>query len=92
MHLQSLPRHRGSKHFSVTKAYALDLICKRIGVVPSEVVASGDEDNDLPMLSFAGYGIAMGNASQLVKDAADYITFSNDENGVAAALDYLGVI
>lgn len=76
----------------ITKAYALNLLCKKMGINFNEVVAFGDEDNDLPMLNFAGFGVAMGNASQAVKDAADYITATNDEDGVAAALTFLGII
>ena len=76
----------------VTKAYALDLLCKKMGIDPKEVVAFGDEDNDLPMLNFAGFGVAMGNASQPVKDAADHVTATNDEDGVAAALAFLEII
>jgi Cof subfamily protein (haloacid dehalogenase superfamily) len=88
----SVPQFVEFTRKGVTKAYALDLICKKIGIGPTDVVAFGDEDNDLPMLSFAGLGVAMGNASQLVKNAADYVTATNDEDGVAAALSYLGVI
>ena len=76
----------------VTKAYALDLLCKKMGIDPMEVVAFGDEDNDLPMLNFSGFGVAMGNASQLVKDTADHVTTTNDEDGVAVALEVLGII
>lgn len=76
----------------VTKAYALKLLCEKMNISADEVVAFGDEDNDLPMLNFSGFGIAMGNAAQRVKNVADYVTTSNDEDGVARALAFLGII
>ena len=48
-----------------------------------EIVAVGDGYNDLSMIQFAGLGVAMGNAQEPVKKAADYITLSNEEDGVA---------
>ena len=47
----------------------------------------GDANNDLELLKFAGLGIAMGNASDYVKSLADDVTDSNDENGVAKAIE-----
>jgi len=50
-------------------------------------VAVGDGYNDLSMIQFAGLGVAMGNAQEPVKKAADYITLSNEEDGVAAVVN-----
>ena len=52
------------------------------------MIAIGDGYNDLSMIKFAGLGIAMGNAQEPVKKAADYITLSNEEDGVAEALEH----
>lgn len=52
-----------------------------------EVMAIGDQDNDLPMLQVAGFSVAMGNATPEVKALADVITLSNAEDGVAAAIE-----
>ena len=52
-----------------------------------EMVAVGDGYNDLSMIQFAGLGVAMGNAQEPVKKVADYITFSNEEDGVAVVVD-----
>lgn len=52
----------------------------------SEVIAIGDNYNDINMIEFAGLGIAMGNAPDAVKQCADDITLSNDEDGVAKAI------
>ena len=53
---------------------------------PEEIMALGDANNDIEMLQFAGLGVAMGNSSQHVKNLADYVTDSNEENGVATAI------
>lgn len=70
----------------VTKFNALKQIGEICNVKPEEMIAFGDEDNDIPMLELVGYGIAMGNASEGVKKCADMITGTNDEDGVANAL------
>jgi hydroxymethylpyrimidine pyrophosphatase-like HAD family hydrolase len=57
------------------------------GVPLDQVVAMGDQANDLPMLEQAGFGIAMGNAPDAVKKRADAVTASNDDDGVAKAID-----
>lgn len=71
----------------VNKGQALKEACAVLGYSPDEVMAFGDADNDIEMLEFAKYGIAMANASQVCKNAAKYVTLSNDEDGIAAALD-----
>ena len=50
-------------------------------------MAFGDGDNDTVMLQEVGFGVAMGNAEEQVKRAADYITLTNDEEGVAEAIE-----
>ncbi len=72
----------------VTKALGLDRLCSYLHIRPEEVLAIGDSENDLDMLRFAGIEVAMGNASEAVKQCADYITDSNDEDGVANAIRY----
>ena len=56
-------------------------------VYKRQVIAIGDGYNDLSMIKFAGLGIAMGNAQEPIKKAADYITLSNEEDGVAEAIN-----
>ena len=56
------------------------------GVTVAQTMAVGDTENDLAIIRAAGVGVAMGNATAAVKSAADYITTSNDEDGVAAAI------
>jgi Cof subfamily protein (haloacid dehalogenase superfamily) len=74
-------------HPDVSKANALKFITERLGIQPEEVLAIGDNHNDIEMLRFAGLGIAMGNAHEEVKSVADYVTLKNTEDGVAVALE-----
>lgn len=76
-------------HKKANKAEALRMICSHYGIKREEVMAIGDGYNDIPMLKWAGTGVAMGNAPEEVKKAADLVTFSHDEQGVAHALRQL---
>jgi hydroxymethylpyrimidine pyrophosphatase-like HAD family hydrolase len=73
----------------VTKAWALERLCARLGVQREEVVAVGDMENDLAMLAWAGHAVAVANAQQDVLDAADEVTASNLDDGVAQVLERL---
>jgi len=68
------------------KGLALQVLADHYDVKREEVLAIGDSYNDLDMIRWAGIGIAMANARPEVKAAADHVTASNDENGVAEAL------
>ncbi len=74
-------------HPTVSKANALKQITQELAIKPEEVIAFGDNHNDIGMLRFAGLGIAMGNAHDEVKAAADYVTSTNAEDGVAVAIE-----
>lgn len=58
-----------------------------LGIKKEEIMACGDSQNDLAMIKAAGLGVAMGNSTEEVKKAADYITLTNEEDGVAAAIE-----
>jgi len=73
----------------VTKAFALERVCARLGVAPAEVVAIGDMPNDLTMLAWAGRGIAVANADPEVLATVDEVTASNEDDGVAMVLERL---
>ena len=62
------------------------------GISRDEIMAFGDADNDLDMISFAGIGVVMGNGTERMKEIADYITASVDEGGVVEALRHFGLI
>jgi Cof subfamily protein (haloacid dehalogenase superfamily) len=70
-----------------SKGRALTILAAYLGVAPGETVAIGDHLNDIPMLISAGLGVAMANAEPETLEAADYITASNDEDGVALILE-----
>jgi Cof subfamily protein (haloacid dehalogenase superfamily) len=73
----------------VTKATALAGLAGRSGITAEGVVAFGDMPNDLPMLAWAGRGVAVANAHPEVLAVADEVTASNDEDGVALVLERL---
>ncbi len=75
----------------INKGVGLRAACEAIGVDPGEAVAFGDSENDIEMLKAAGVGIAMGNADDAVKAAANMVTLSNNDNGIAAALKRLSI-
>jgi hydroxymethylpyrimidine pyrophosphatase-like HAD family hydrolase len=62
------------------------VVCDRLGIAPSEVMAFGDAPNDLTMIEFAGLGVAMGNACPELKAAANTVTLTNDDDGIAHML------
>jgi hypothetical protein len=70
-----------------SKGTAIQKIGEIYGIKPEEMIAVGDGFNDVDMLEFAGLGVAVDNAPQGVKDAANEITLSNDEDGVAAVIE-----
>ena len=74
------------------KSVGMQEFLDKEGFDRSEVMAFGDGENDIEMLKFAGIGVAMGNASDEVKAAADYVTDSIDADGIANALKHFGLI
>ena len=73
----------------VNKGTGLVNLGRMLGIRREEIMAFGDGDNDIAMLREAGFGVAMANADEQVKAAADYITLSNEEEGVAEAIERL---
>lgn len=95
-HLRSqlVTRHLGADAVElgpagVDKAAGLAWLCDHLGIVSTEVVAFGDERNDLTMLQWAGHGVAMANAEPRVLDHADEVAPSNADDGVAVVLERL---
>lgn len=74
-------------HRLSSKGSSLLRLCDHLGIDISEVIACGDGNNDLTMIQTAGLGVAMANATDTLKDAADYITASNDEDGIVQVID-----
>lgn len=98
---QKLP----SCDFKRSNAYSVDIVPKKgskmkgiheflayEGIAIEEAMAFGDHENDIEMLKGVGIGVAMGNAQQVAKTAANYVTVSNNEDGIAQALKHYGII
>ena len=83
----SLPFNIELNSVDAHKGRALLRLCALLGIDPAEALAFGDGGNDLTLLQAAGCGVAMANASPAVLAAADRITASNDEDGVALVLE-----
>jgi len=75
-----------------TKAKGVRQMISRLGIAPEEIVAFGDGFNDIEMLTFAGVGVAMGNAHPTVQASADLVTSKADEGGIVHALRLLQLI
>ena len=71
----------------LNKAQAIGLLLDHLGYTREELIACGDGFNDVHMVEFAGLGVAMDNACDPVKDVADFVTKSNDEDGVAYVVE-----
>jgi Cof subfamily protein (haloacid dehalogenase superfamily) len=82
-----LPHFVEIVHDNVTKKDALENLAKKSNIIREEILAIGDNLNDLEMIEYAGLGVAMGNAPKIVKEAADFVTRSNDEDGVRYVLE-----
>lgn len=73
----------------VDKAASLERLLKMLGKSKQYLIACGDGLNDVSMINYAGYGVAMSNAQQAVKDVANVIAPSNDDDGVAWVVEAL---
>ena len=76
----------------ISKAKGIDETLRRFGIPLEESLAIGDGENDVDMLKHCGIGVAMGNAADVTKAAADYITDDIDEDGLYNALKHFGLI
>lgn len=71
----------------IDKAASLARLCEVLGCTKEDMIACGDGFNDISMIEFAGLGVAMENAQEPVKQVADYVTLSNEEDGVAHVIE-----
>ena len=83
----SLPTNLELNAAGATKGAALAALCRALGVDPLDTAAFGDGTNDVSMLAAAGVGVAMANGAPETRQAADLVTVSNQEDGVALVLD-----
>ena len=83
----SAPFYLESTLPGVSKASALQKACESLNMTLNNVIAFGDAQNDIPILKIAGQSIAMGNAIDELKNIANYVTKTNDEDGIVYALE-----
>lgn len=69
------------------KRCGLEWLGRTLGIAPEEMMAFGDAQNDIDMIRYAGVGVAMGNGHPALKEAADWVTLTNDEDGVALVIE-----
>ena len=74
---------------AASKGIALGRLAEHLGIAPDEIIALGDEENDIPMLQYAGMGVAMGSAGEKVRAAANMVTENSDNEGFAKAIESL---
>lgn len=72
---------------NIDKAYSLSKLLDYLGLSNEQMISCGDGFNDLSMIQYAGMGVAMANAQEIVRNAANYITLSNDDDGVAHVIN-----
>ena len=92
MHLSVLSSWMGSRHMEVThfdahKGEAVKTLCGMLGIDTSEVIAFGDEGNDISMIKMAGLGVAMANGPENVQEAGDIVAPANTEDGAAITIE-----
>ena len=73
----------------VNKGVGVEMLAKHMGITLDQVITMGDAGNDLHMIECAGMGVAMGNAFEEIKEVANYITDTNENDGVAKAIEHL---
>jgi hypothetical protein len=84
---KSLPYFLEFASPQVTKAAGLDFLAEHLGFARERTVAFGDGENDIELVDWAGYGVAVANAHERVKELADLVCPSVDEEGVAQVLE-----
>jgi Cof subfamily protein (haloacid dehalogenase superfamily) len=84
---KSLPYFLEFASPDVTKAAGLEFLSEHLGFARERTVAFGDGENDIELVEWAGYGVAVANAHERVKELADYVCPPVDEEGVAQVLE-----
>jgi hydroxymethylpyrimidine pyrophosphatase-like HAD family hydrolase len=84
---KSLPHFLEFASPDVTKAAGLEFLAKHLGFTRERTVAFGDGENDIELVDWAAYGVAVANADDRVKEIADFVCSSVDEEGVAQVLE-----
>ena len=86
---RSLPNFLEILNFEATKGRGLAALIKMLAIAKEQVLVIGDNQNDIEMFRYAGHSVVMDNADDEIKAHADYVTSSNDDDGVAEAIEKL---
>jgi phosphoglycolate phosphatase (TIGR01487 family) len=82
----STPKNIEVNATGINKAKGLEKVCHQLDIKMNQVMAVGDSMNDMAMIKASGFGVAMGNAQERLKEAAKWVTATNNESGVAVAI------
>lgn len=85
---KSQPSYLEVMQIDASKKKAIEFLMNKYGILQEEIIAIGDNFNDKEMIAFAAKGVAMGNAPHEIKEVADYVTDTNNNDGVAKALQH----
>ncbi|WP_446897773.1 Cof-type HAD-IIB family hydrolase [Clostridium sp. LBM24168] len=85
--LRSEPYYLEFMNKTTNKWYGVETAAQKLGIRKDEIICIGDSGNDIHMIKNAGLGVAMGNASDKIKNISDYVTKTNEENGVAHVIN-----
>ena len=85
--LRSAPYFLEFLNKDANKGTGVELLAKHLDIKPDEIITMGDAGNDLHMIEYAGLGVAMGNAFEEIKKVANYITDTNENDGVAKVIE-----
>ena len=84
---KALPHFLEFAQAGITKGAGLDFLSEHLGFTREQTVAFGDGENDIELVEWAGYGVAVGNAHERVKELADWVCRPVTEEGVAQVLE-----
>jgi Cof subfamily protein (haloacid dehalogenase superfamily) len=85
--VSSMPNNFEVMNKGVSKGRAVEILAGFYNLNREEIMCIGDNENDISMIEYAGMGIAMGNGEKFVKEAADFVTDTNNNHGVAKAIE-----
>ena len=87
--VQTAPYYIEAVPLGTSKATGLSRVCEKLDISPEQIIAFGDAANDLEMIQFAGHGVCMANGCDELKECANEVTLSNNEDGIAHTLNHL---
>lgn len=85
--MRSMPYFLEFLNKESNKGTGVKLLSEKLGIKQEEIICAGDADNDKHMIEYAGLGVAMGNADDKIKELANFVTKSNEDNGIAYLID-----